>query len=202
MTLRNCTGQIATAHRLFNAFKKRGFKYTVNGRIPQGDFPAPTEDLISAYIKSKWLLTSPAISTNPPSDLSTNLHVTDYDYTNCCSYHAKIVQDEATTFENELQGVGLLGLDEPILIELTARRLTYGKAFEELDNIRLEIIRIIKQFEPNDNLISGVQSIDIVDPGDIQRQNFFLNKLPQSIWRSQVKLVVCHYKNWYIDESA
>jgi len=167
---------------------------TVNGRTPSGLFDDPVDDMIRAYIQAKWIITSPDISTNPPADFSTKVRFADFDYDYFSTYHVMVKQDESTTFDNDLVGQGLLQFFDPVLIEISARRLTYGKTFEELDNIRLEIIRILEQYQADSILgtefMSGVAGIQVLEPGDIGPEQINVGKLPRSIWRAQVKALV------------
>jgi len=169
---------------------------TINGRNPPGMFADPTHDLIRQYIVNEWNIDNPAKSTNPPLDFKDHVRFTDIDYDYFSTYHVMIAQQEDTKFDNELIGQGLIKLSDPVLIEISARRLTYGKIFEELDNIRMEIIRILGQFEA-DNIgtnpfMSGIHHIEVLEPGDIEPISKFFNKLPRNIWRAQVKCIV-HY---------
>jgi hypothetical protein len=153
--------------------------------------------MLQKYIYNKWQIDNPDVSVNPPADFSTNVRFADFDYDYFATYHVMINQDGNTKFDNELLGQGLLKLIDPILIEISARRLTYGKIFEQLDNIRLEIIRILGEFSP-DNLLPpndfmiGIQAIEVKEPGDIEPISKFIYKLPRSIWRAQVKCLI-HY---------
>ena len=169
---------------------------TVNGRSPTGMFEDPTPDMIRQYIENEWNIDNPDKSTNPPADFKNKVRFADFDYDYHSTYHVMISQDEDTKFDNELIGQGLIKLSEPVLIEISARRLTYGKIFDELDNIRMEIIRILGQYEA-DNIgtnpfMSGIHAIEVIDPGDIEPISQFINKLPRSIWKAQVKCMV-HY---------
>jgi hypothetical protein len=169
----------------------------INGRTTLGLFENPTHKMIRDYIYNNWHITNPDRSENPPYDYSTNIRFVDFDYDYFATYHVMINQDDSTKFDNDLLGQGLLKLIDPIIIEISARRLTYGKTFDELDNIRMEIIRILGQFNP-DNLpipndfMKGIHAIEVFEPGDILPISQFINKLPRNIWRAQVKCMV-HY---------
>jgi len=169
----------------------------INGRLVLGLYEIPTHKMIQNYLYNNWHITNPDRSENPPADYSTNVRFADFDYDYFATYHVMVTQDEDTKFDNDLLGQGLLKLIDPVLIEISARRLTYGKIFDELDNIRMEIIRILGQFSP-DNLpipndfMVGIQAIEVFEPGDIEPISAFVNKLPRNIWRAQVKCNV-HY---------
>jgi hypothetical protein len=168
--------------------------FTVNGRVPAGDFSSPLEDLVSTYVQNKWTLTIPPKSSSPPTDFKTNVKFSDYDYDGNSTYHVKIKED-VTTFNDELIGQGFLSFITPINFEISARRLTYGKVFEQLDNIRLEIVRIIGNYRPDE--ISGIPGMDIVAPGDVQPLSQFTEKGPRSIWRAKVVANIQYSKCWF-----
>lgn len=158
------------------------FNRTVNARIPAGDFPRIWK-MVMDYVKSKWLITNPDKAGTNPIDFQSKVRFGDWDYDGNSTYYVK-VKEETSRFDNELKGTGLLGWITPVSFLLTARRLKYGKAFEELDNIRMEIVRIIGQYKPDE--ISGLGEMEIVDPGDVESDTIYVNKLPKSIFRAQV----------------
>lgn len=169
----------------------------INGRNRLGLFEKPTYQMIQQYIYNNWQISNPEKSINPPADFTTKVRFADFDYDYFATYHVMFNQDGNTRFDNELLGQGLLKLIDPILIEISARRLTYGKIFNELDNIRLEIIRILGEFSPDilspeDDFMIGIQAIEVEEPGDIEPISKFIYKLPRNIWRAQVKCLV-HY---------
>ena len=78
-------------------------------------------------------------------------------------------------------------------IDLTARRLTYGEHFEEMNNMRLEKVRILGNYRPDQ--ISGIQIIEIETPGerDIETRNFTARRLQKTIWYLRIKAVCALY---------
>ena len=169
---------------------------TVSGRTPAGDFGQPVDDMVRQYVKDKWGGTNdPVPSINPPYDLATNVRFSDFDYDGNATYHVKVKED-TTRFNDELIAQGFLWFVTPVNFLITARRLRYGKTFEQLDNIRLEIVRIIGTYKPDD--ISGIPGMDIVDPGDVAPETQFTNRGPRSVWRAQVVAEVYYGKQWLV----
>ncbi len=173
------------------------YQIRINGRTNTGLFEWPTYKMIKDYIYNNWRISNPEKSTDPPADFTSRVRFADFDYDYFSTYHVMINQDESTKFDNELIGQGLLELVDPIIIEMSARRLTYGKTFDELDNIRMEIVRILGEFSPDklpppNDFMVGIQAIHVFEPGDIEPISKFINKLPRNIWRAQVKCEV-HY---------
>ena len=87
---------------------------------------------------------------------------------------------------------GLYGFQTPIIFTLSARRLSKGQQFQQLNNMRLEVIRIVGQYAPDD--ISGIPSFRIVDPGDIPSPTTILGQ--KSIWYCQVTANVIYNKHY------
>lgn len=167
------------------------FTWVVSGRVPAGDFSSPVEDLVKDYVASSWNLLDPAISTNPPTDFSTKVRLGDFDYDYFSTYYIKI-KEQVTTFDNDFIMAGLFGFQTPVLFEMSARRLTYGQSYQQLNNMRLEVIRIIGQYRPDD--ISGIPSMLIEDPGEAPEEG--TTSSGQPVWYSKVTARVIYFKNY------
>ena len=88
-------------------------------------------------------------------------------------------------------------MSTPVNIDLTARRLRYGEHFEELNNMRLETIRILGSYQPDD--ISGIYHIALDRPGerDIESRNFeTAGRAPRTIWYLRIT-AICYYIKGY-----
>jgi len=163
--------------------------WIVSGRVPAGDFSSPVEDLVRTFISTKWTLTNPSLSTSPPSDYGTKVRLSDFDYDSYATYHIK-VKEGVTTFDNDMIMSGLFGFQTPIICDLTARRLTTGQSFQQLNNMRLELVRIIGLYNPDE--ISGIPSMRIEDPGDAPEEAVVGQ---QSVWHAQVIAMTTYFKN-------
>lgn len=166
--------------------------WTVNGRVPKSDFTEPVEDMIRDYLKLKWVENDPQISTAPPGDLHNKVRFGDHDYDGFSTYYIK-VKEGTTTFNNDHVGNGLFTFYTPVIIELVARRLAKGQQFEQLNNMRNEVIRIIAEYKQDD--ISGIPSMDLDSPGEIDNPTAtFMGQ--KSVWYCRVTAVVCYFKGY------
>lgn len=166
--------------------------WVVNSRVPSEDFPNPVEDLVRTYLGTKWIITDPALSTSPPSDYSTKVRLGDFDFDYFSTYYIK-VKEGITAFDNEFVGTGMIGFQTPIIFTLSARRLTKGQTFQQLNNMRLELIRIVGQYNPDD--ISGIPSMRITDPGDNPTAGTTAGG--QSTWQAEVTAMTTYFKNYF-----
>ena len=173
--------------------------YVVN-HSPAGDFTEPVEDMLRTYLKNNWGATgpiSPLKSTNPPLDLKNKIKFSDVEYDYLSTYYIR-VKEADTAIDNEMiLNSGCFLMKTAVNIDLTARRLTYGEHFKEMNNMRLEVIRILGNYRPDD--ISGIQMIEMETPGerDIETRNYeSASKLPKTIWYLRIK-AICHYIKAY-----
>lgn len=170
------------------------FAWIVFGRNPVGDFPEPLEDILLNYIKSKWSKSSPGISTSPPRDYSYKIRFGDFVYDYMSTYYIRI-KEQDTTFDNDLIVNGIYQIVTPIIIDLTARRLKVGEHFLELNNMRLEVIRILGNYRPDD--ISGIEMIEMDSPGERDIEPRTLDG-GRSVWYLRI-IANLHYSKGYIE---
>jgi hypothetical protein len=171
--------------------------YVVN-RVPFGDFEDPVEDMLRAYLIQNWGSAAPIVppkSTNPPYDYTTNVRFGDWEYDPISTYYIRVKEDE-TNFNNDLIiNQGCFQLATTVFIDLSARRLKYGEHFQELNNMRLEVMRILGSYRPDD--ISGIHLIELEQPGerDIESRNFERSgQLPRTIWYLRIKACLYYIK--------
>jgi hypothetical protein len=164
--------------------------FGVNGRIPAGDFDDEIKTLVKDWIKTKWSISDPAISTDPPNDFKNKVRFGDFDYDSFSTYYVK-VSENPTGFDNSLMGQGLLGYITPVLFKLTARRLTHTENFSQLENMKKELIRIIGRYELYD--ISGISALSIVEPSDEPQQQAG----QRSLYEDSVTALAFFNKNYY-----
>ena len=162
--------------------------WIVNGR--GADFNQPVEDLVRTYLSTTWIITDPGLAATA-ADFETKVRLGDFDYEGFSTYYIK-VKEGVTTFDNDLVGQGLIGFQTPIIFDLSARRLQKGMQFQQLNNMRLEVIRIIGQYSSDD--ILGIPSMRITDPGDDPSAGTTAGG--QSIWYAQVTAMVTYFKNY------
>jgi hypothetical protein len=172
------------------------FTWVVSSRVPAEDFPSPVEDLVRAYLRQEWSISTPAMGViptppAPPLDLHNKVRLGDFDYDGFSTYYIK-VKEQTTTIDNEMIMDGLYGFQTPILFEMSARRLSKGQQFQQLNNMRLEVIRIVGTYNQDD--ISGIPSFQIIDPGDVPAPTTIRGQ--QSIWYAQVTANVIYHKHY------
>jgi hypothetical protein len=164
--------------------------FGVNGRIPTGDFDDEIKTLVKDWVKTKWSITDPAISTAPPTDFKDKVRFGDFDYDSFSTYYVKVSED-VSRFDNSLMGQGMLGFITPVLFKLTARRLTHTENFTQLENMKKELIRIIGRYELHE--ISGIGSLSIMEPSDEPQQQAG----QRSLYEDSVTALAFYYKNYY-----
>jgi hypothetical protein len=173
--------------------------YVVN-RTPPGDFTEPIEDMLRQYIYDEWgttIAVNPQKSTNPPFDYSTNIKFGDQEYQNFSTYYIRVREGDTEVNNDEIINGGCFQFRTAVNIDLTARRLKYGERFSELNNMRLETIRILANYRPDD--ISGIYLIELDEPGDrdIESRNFEAQgNLPRTIWYLRITAYL-HYIKAY-----
>lgn len=173
----------------------------INNGDPQMDFMMPLEDMIQDCLKTDWGNENPDItpkvSTDPPYDYSNKIRFGDFEYDYFSTYYIRVREGD-TEIDNELPAEGgNFYMKTPINIDLTARRLKYGEHFEELNNMRLEVIRILGMCESDK--IPGIHKIEIDRPGerDIESRNFeTAGRAPRTIWYLRIT-GICHYMKGY-----
>lgn len=171
------------------------YQLIVNGKEPLGPYTEPMHKMLRDHVVSMWTIGAPAKSINPPYDFTNKIRFAPHDYDGFSTYFCMVIQDDDTRFDNEMKGQGTIQVHDPVLFELTARRLKYGKTFEELDNARREIHRILAQYKPGD--IPGLYELEVFEPGDILPLTKWIFKLPRSLWRAQIKCMA-HYHLTYV----
>jgi hypothetical protein len=164
--------------------------WVVNGRIPIGDFDDEIKTLVKNWVKTKWTITDPDISTNPPNDFKDKVRFGDHDYDSFSTYYIKVSED-LTRFDNSLISSGMLGFITPVLFKLTARRLTHSENFSQLENMKREIIRIIGRYELHE--ISGISALSIMEPSDEPQQA----PGQRSLYEDSVTALAFYNKHYY-----
>src|SRR4030095_2588127 len=179
-------------------------QWFVANRIPFGDFTRPVEDMLGDYLYDRWGSAVPVIpqkSTAPPGDFKNKVRFGDFEYDYFSTYYIKVKEDD-TQFNNDLIiNGGCFDMTTTVNIDLIARRLKYGEHFAELNNMRLEVVRILGNYRPDD--ISGIFMIETETPGerDLENRTYERSgKLPRTSWYLRVRAIV-HYIKGYICSS-
>lgn len=140
------------------------FTWYVVNRTPPGDFTDPFDDMLSTYIQAQWSsAVTPPKSTNPPADFSSKVRFGDFQYDYFSTYYIRVKQED-TDFDNDEIVNAMFQMKTTVNIDLSARRLRYSENFSELNNMRLEVIRILGNYRPD--AISGIHMIELEAPGE------------------------------------
>jgi hypothetical protein len=96
-------------------------------------------------------------TTTEPS-ISEALHVDNYTYDNFRNYYIKIIEGK-TNVLNHQPRQRVCAFETPIEFHCTARRLTKGEAFRQLNNIINELLRILGHYQAEE--MFGIQGITL-----------------------------------------
>lgn len=181
----------SNTHNIIPFADLRTFRWFVVNRT--GDFPLPIEDMLSNYLQGQWsAAVIPPKSINPPADFSSKVRFGDFQYDYFSTYYIRLKEAD-TEFNNDLIIDNTFQMNTAVNIDLTARRLKTGENFAELNNMRLEVIRILGNYRPDG--IVGVHMIEIKAPGerDIEPRTLEGNR---SIWYLRI-IAHLHYIKGY-----
>ena len=89
----------------------------------------------------QWELSQPLQILQPIS--ITRIDSGDFDFDGFSTYYIIEVKEGETLIDNEEIINGLYGFQTPIVFTLSARRLSKGQQFQQLNKMQLEVIRIM-----------------------------------------------------------
>ena len=164
--------------------------WIVNGRVPAADFPDEIKTLVKDWVITKWSITDPAVSTDPPNDYTDKIRFGDWDYEPYSTYYIQVTE-APTRFDNSLMGQGMLGHVTPVYFKLTARRLTHSENFNQLQNMTRELVRIIGRYELHE--IPGISALSIFEPSDLPQEN----QGQRSLYDDTVTALAYFNKNYF-----
>jgi hypothetical protein len=155
------------------------------------DFPSRLDGLVISYITSKWTATDPLIGGTAPTLQNENVNIGNYDYDKFRTYYIKVTEGQAV-MHNRLRD-NLYGFETPIEFECWARRLSKGEAFDQLNNIINELLRILIEYQAED--IFGVQGVlfDSITPLETTG-NVSLDSAAKTLWRKSLRVRLSYYK--------
>jgi len=134
--------------------------WVVSGQ--NSDFPDKLDNLISAYISSKWsAIVDPQIGANLEEEISQN----NFEYDSFRTYYIKITEGQSRVINRQTRQ-RLYEFETPILLECTVRSLSKGETFAHLNDMINELLRIFGEFQQEE--IFGIQGItlDSITPMD------------------------------------
>jgi hypothetical protein len=158
------------------------------------DFPDSLENLVRDFIKDNWSITDPLITSNPAiTTLSTPQHQTQVDnfaYDNFRTYYIR-VKEVASEVKNRQVRLNTYEFASPIELELYSRRLKKGEAFNELNNMMNELLRIFGTYEPGqDNGIFGIEGITLDRITSMEKER----PPATNLWTRRLRIILHYYR--------
>ena len=155
------------------------------------DFPSRLDGLVIDYITANWTETDPLIGGSAPTKQEENVNIGNYDYDKFRTYYIKVTEGQAE-IHNRIRG-NLYAFETPIDFECWARRLSKGEAFDQLNNIINELLRILIEFQAED--IFGVQGVlfDSITPLETTG-NTSLDSATKTLWKKTLRVKLVYYK--------
>lgn len=156
------------------------------------DFQNRLDGLIITYITNKWTLPDPPtpIGDSAPTLQNRDINIGNYDYDKFRTYYIR-VKELPARIVNRVRD-NLTDFEAPIEFECSARRLTRGEGFQQLNAIIFELIRIFLLYQRLD--IFGVQAVsfDSLSPLGIQETRT-RHSAEKTVWRRTLRILL-HYK--------
>jgi hypothetical protein len=152
------------------------------------DFPDKLDNLVKAYIASKWSATvTPQIGASLTTD---EAQQDNFEYDSFRTYYIKITEGQSKVINRQTRQ-RLYEFETPIMLECTVRKLSKGESFPHLNDMINELLRIFGEFQKED--IFGIQGItlDSITPIGNDSAN-------KSVWQKTLR-VTLHY--WKVDNS-
>lgn len=147
------------------------------------DFPDSIENLVKAYINSKWSIETPSMGLSPAWQVQTD----NFAYDGARTYYMKIKEIASNVMTRRIR-LNTYEFETPIELECYSRRLSKGEAFTELNNMINELIRIFSMFEYES--IFGIQGITFDRITQIERER----SAAQTVWIRRLTLTLHYYK--------
>ena len=146
------------------------------------DFLDKLDNLTKSYITTKWTLVSPAIGSNR----STQISIDNFPFDKMRTYYIRIIEGKSNV-TNHAPRQRLYQFETPIEFECSAMRLKKGEAFNELNSMINELMRIIGEYQKED--IFGVQGItfDSITPIGTDSSG-------KAIWTRSLKVIFHYFK--------
>jgi hypothetical protein len=152
------------------------------------DFPDKLDNLVKAYVASKWDATvTPQIG----SSLTTaEAQQDNFDYDSFRTYYIKITEGKSRVTSHQTRQK-LYQFETPIDFECTVRSLSKGEGFSTLNDMLNELLRIFGEFQKEE--IFGIQGVTLESITPIG------NDSPsKSLWQRTLRITL-HY--WKFDRS-
>jgi hypothetical protein len=160
------------------------------------DFSNDFEDMVIAYIFTKWQETDPAKGANPQPDTATETNAISFkpgfpdyfrNYECCCVQTLTQVIEQ---YSGKSRFVFTTDLD--VMLRMKRIERDAASADPQLDNMEREIIRIMTHYRHND--IPGIKDLLFGSPDSLIRVYNATDSYAKADWRSIVKVKVFYEK--------
>jgi hypothetical protein len=155
------------------------------------DFPDSLENLVRDYIIENWSITEPVIGESPMITTAiSRQHQTQVDnfaYDNYRTYYIR-VKEVASEVKNRQIRLNTYEFETPIQLECFSRRLKKGEAFNELNNVMNELLRIFGTYQAEG--IFGVQGITLDRISSMEKER----PPAMTTWARRLRIILHYYK--------
>ena len=155
------------------------------------DFPDSLENIITAYIKSNWSITDPAIGQTPlittVSNYQHQTQVDNFAYDNFRTYYIR-VKEVSSGVKNRQVRLNTYEFETPIELEVYSRRLTKGESYSELNAMMNELLRIFGTYQ--EGSLFGIQGISLGAITSMERER----PPAQTTWARRLRIILHYYR--------
>jgi len=155
------------------------------------DFPDSLENLVRDFIKANWSITEPVIGQTPIiTTVLSRQHQTQVDnfaYDGYRTYYIR-VKEVASEVKNRQIRLNTYEFETPIELECFSRRLKKEEAFNELNNIMNELLRIFGTYDKDQ--IFGIQGITLDRVTSMEKER----PPAQTTWARRLRIILHYYR--------
>ena len=155
------------------------------------DFPDSLENLVCDYIKANWSVTDPVIGQTPIiTSVISRQHqsqVDNFAYDSARTYYIR-VKEVASEVKNRQVRLNTYEFETPIELECFSRRLKKGEAFNELNNLINELLRIFGTYQTGQ--IFGIEGITFDRITSMEKER----PPATTTWARRLRIILHYYR--------
>lgn len=155
------------------------------------DFPDSLENLVRDHIKENWSITDPVIGQSPIITTAiSRQHQTQVDnfaYDSYRTYYIR-VKEVASEVKNRQVRLNTYEFETPIELECFSRRLKKEEAFNELNNIMNELLRIFGTYDKDE--IFGIEGVTLDRVTSMEKER----PPAQTTWARRLRIILHYYR--------
>jgi len=164
-------------------------KWQLTGK--KTDFTAKLEDLVKNFVVTNWSITDPSIGISPRIVTDTipqrQAQADNFAYDNMRSYYMKI-REMASRIQTRKIRYNTYEFETPIEFECYTRRLKKGEAFNELNNMINELMRIFGTYQLEG--LFGIQGVTFFRITQMDREK----DGNRTVWSRKLTIILHYYK--------